>query len=75
MLLLLLSIVSRCTNGRNIVPYLGGHGIHIRVAIFMLTDAIFSVFFINVGSQVFENGLLSISRWLVICDSRAYLIG
>ncbi len=61
MLLLLLFAVSRCTDARNDVTYLARQGIHIRMAFLILADAILSVFFINVESQVFRDSLFSIS--------------
>lgn len=62
MFFLLLFAVSLCTRERNITPYLGRHGVHVRVAVCIITDTIFSVFFNNVCSQVFSNGLIYISE-------------
>ena len=41
----------------------------------MFTDAVFSVFFFNMESQVLRDGLNIISGWLEAYDSRSYLMG
>ena len=41
----------------------------------MFTDAVFSVFFFDMESQVLRNGLNIISRLLEAYSSRSYLMG
>ena len=55
--------------------YLGCQGVHICVAMWMFTDAVFSVFFVNMKLQVLRNGLNTISGWLEAYNSGSYLMG
>ena len=75
MRLLLLLVVSHNTSDRKHCLYLACQSVHICVALRMYTDAVFSVFFFNVESQVLRNGLNIISGWLEAYRSRSYLMG
>ena len=64
MLLMLLFLVSHCTIDRKTFSYTSCQGIHICMATLMFTDAILSVFFFDMTSEVLRDSLRHVSVWL-----------